>query len=326
MDKTTAEKIRLGIFVIAGTILLVLGAYLIGNRQNLFGNTFSISAVFKNVNGLQSGNNVRYSGIVVGTVNAIEMINDTTIEVQMIVQDKMQPHIRKNAIATIGSDGLVGSMIVNIVPARTPGAPIVSGDQIASYSRIGTEDMLSTLNVTNENAALLTADLLQVTESLKNGKGTLGRLLNDTVMSKNLLQTSKNLKTMSSEAKTLLANLNTALGEVAFKQSVAGLLFGDSISGQQVKQVLNNLEVSSKRLAAITTSLDSLSTSISQGEGTIHYLATDTLFVNKLEQTMLNIEEGTARFNENMEALKHSFLTRRYFKKQEKAEANNEQK
>ena len=129
---------------------------------------------------------------------------------------------------------------------------------------------------------------------------------------------------MSHEAKVMLENLNAALGEVEFKSSVAGVLFGDSISGQQLRQVISNLATSSDRLAAITTSLDSLSKDISEGEGTIHYLATDTVFVNKLEQTMLNIEEGTARFNENMEALKHSFLTRRYFKKQEKEKAKNQ--
>ena len=325
MEKTTAEKIRLGIFVITGTILLVFAAYLIGNRQNLFGNTFSINAVFKNVNGLQNGNNVRYSGIVVGTVNGIQMINDTTIEVNMIVQERMRPHIRKNAIATIGSDGLVGSMIINIVPAREPGAPIASGDRIASYSRIGTEDMLSTLNVTNENAALLTADLLEITESLKNGKGTLGRLLNDTLMSKNLAQTSLSLKNMSAEANRLLQNLGDITDEMDFENSVGGILIGDSISGQQLKRILTNLEVSSDRIVRITASLDSLSNNLSQGKGTINYLATDTVFVNRLEKTMLHIEEGTARFNENMEALKHNFLTRRYFKKQEKEKAKREQ-
>ncbi|PWL40384.1 MCE family protein [Flagellimonas aquimarina] len=321
MEKTTVEKIRLGVFVILGTILLVLGAYLIGNRQNLFGSTFNINAVFKNVNGLQKGNNVRYSGIDIGTVNGIKMFNDTTIVVNMIIQEKMLQHIRKNAIATIGSDGLVGSMIVNIVPGKGIGLPIASGDEIESYSRIGAEDMLSTLNVTNENAALLTADLLQVTESLKNGKGTLGRLLNDTIMSKDLHQTVVNLKNMSSEANTALKELNEIITHINFEESVANVLISDSLSGQQMKTIMTNLELSSNKIASISNSLDSLSLNLSKGKGTVNYLATDTILVNQLESTMKNIEEGTKRFNENMEALKHNFLTRRYFKKLKKEEA-----
>ena len=325
MEKTTAQNIRLGFLVVFGTILLVLAAYFIGNRQNIFGNTFTINAVFKNVNGLQKGNNVRYSGIDVGTVSTIKMINDTTIVVNMVIQEKMLPHIRKNAVATIGSDGLVGSMVVNILPGREPGSAIATGDRIESYSRIGAEDMLSTLNVTNENAALLTADLLSVTESLKNGQGTLGRLLNDTVMSQNLMVTSSNLKKMSFEAKEVLEKLNTIMDEIEFENSVADVLVSDSLSGQQMKSILLNLETSSLKITQIVHSLDSLSNNISKGKGTLNYLATDTILVEQLERTMKNIEEGTERFNENMEALKHNFLTRRYFKKQEKKTKKNQE-
>ncbi|MEY8021100.1 MlaD family protein [Muriicola sp. SD30] len=324
MEKSTVQNIRLGVLVVLGTVLLVVAAYLIGNRQNLFGSTFQINAVFKNVNGLQKGNNVRYSGIDIGTVKDIEMTNDTTIVVYMIIQEKMLSHIRKNAIASIGSDGLVGSMIVNIVPGREAGPPISSGDQIASYSKIGAEDMLSTLNVTNENAAILTADLLQVTEALKNGKGTFGRLLNDTIMSDNLLQTSANLKELSTQANIMLKQLNEIVANIEYENSVADVLTNDSVSGQQMKNILTNLELSSVKMVSVSRTLDSLSTRIYEGKGTINYLATDTVFVNQLQHTMQNIEEGTLRFNANMEALKHNFLFRRYFKKLEKEKGRKE--
>ena len=324
MEKTTAQNIRLGILVVLGTILLVMAAYFIGNRQNLFGNTFTINAVFKNVNGLQKGNNVRYSGIDIGTVNDIKMENDTTIIVNMVIQEKMLRHIRKNAIATIGSDGLVGSMIVNIVPGHGEGIPLADGDQIESYSKIGVKDMMSTLNVTNENAAILTADLLQITETLKNGKGTFGMLLNDTVMAKNLMQTTANLKSMSKEANLALERLNGMISGLDFENSVANVLVSDSISGQQMKDILKNLEETSIKMVSISQSLDSLSNKIAKGRGAVDYLTTDTVLVRQLERTIKNVEEGTARFNENMEALKHNFLTRRYFRQQEKAKKKEE--
>ena len=68
MKTSNTQKFNLGIFVLLSTIILITALYFIGNRQNLFGKTFRISAVFNNVNGLQLGNNVRYSGINVGTV------------------------------------------------------------------------------------------------------------------------------------------------------------------------------------------------------------------------------------------------------------------
>src|SRR5688572_29999010 len=114
MEKTDSEKIKLGIFVITGLTIFILVVYFVGNKQKMFGRTDHITAVFSNVNGLQLGNNVRYAGINIGTVRGIEMINDTTINVDLIIDKSMFSHIKKDALASIGSDGLVGSMVINI--------------------------------------------------------------------------------------------------------------------------------------------------------------------------------------------------------------------
>ena len=318
MEKTTSEKIKLGLFVVLGTIVLVFGAYQIGNQENLFGETFTINAVFKNVSGLQKGNNVRYSGINIGTVNRIEMENDTAIRVSMLLQEKMRSHIKKNAIATIGTDGLVGSMVINIVPGAGNATLVQEDDEIASLSKIATADMLSTLSVTNENAALLTEDLLKVTASLNKGEGTLGRLLNDTVMGNDLKQTLTNLKFMSSEANTTIAELNKIVQQFDTQKSVAGVLLADSISGEKIRNVIGNLESSSIEIEKVAKDLNSVVGNIKDEKGAVNYLATDTLLVNQLQNTMKNVDQGMERFNENMEALKHNFLTRGYFKKQEK--------
>ena len=326
MERSTSEKISLGIFVIIGTALLVVAAYLIGNRQNLFGSSFTVHAVFRNVNGLQQGNNVRYSGINVGTVKRIQMQNDTTIVVSMTLQESITRHIKTDAIATIGSDGLVGSMIVNIVPGNGQAQLVSSGDTVVTYSRIGAEDMLSTLNKTSENAALLTADLLQVTEALKEGRGTLGRLLNDTTMARDLEITLNNLKTASSSANKTIIQFNELLDKENYQNSLAGILLTDSVMGQKMKNTLVNLETSSKEITSVSHTLDSMLVGIAEGEGALSYLATDTTLVRNLDATMRNLEEGTARFNENMEAMKSSFLTRGYFKKQEKEARKVEKK
>ncbi len=320
MEKTTSEKIRLGIFVIAGTLLLVIAAYLIGNQQNLFGDTISIYTTFKNVSGLQKGNNVRYSGINIGTVTGIEMQNDTTIRVRMVIQESMRDHIKTNAVAAIATDGLVGSMIINIVPGGGTAPLVRSGDEIQSLSRIATADMLSTLSVTNENAALLTEDLLKITASLNSGEGTLGRLLNDTLMAKDLQQTVINLKNASSSANMTIQELNSIVKNIDVEHSALGMLLNDSLSGKQLKNVIINLEATSIKIQSMTQNLDSLSSKIAKGDGALNYLTSDTVLVNQLQSTIQNAEQGVERFNENMEALKHNFLFRGYFRKLERQE------
>ncbi|WP_316928170.1 MlaD family protein [Gillisia marina] len=214
MDKSASQKIRLGIFVVVGTLLLIAALYFIGNRQHLFSKNIQIYAVFENVNGLQLGNNVRYSGINVGTVGKIEMLGESEIIVEMMIEEKTAGFIRKNAIATIGSDGLVGSMVVNILPGKGEASFVTSGDTIVTYSKIGTDDMLSTLNVTNENAALLTADLLKITNKIIEGKGTLGVLIADTTMAGNIKETIDNLRTTIESTSNTMYKLNKLIAKV----------------------------------------------------------------------------------------------------------------
>ncbi|WP_282121975.1 MlaD family protein [Algibacter mikhailovii] len=321
MQKTGNEKLRLGILVITGLVLFVVAIFLIGNRQNMFVKTFTISANFNHVNGLLKGNNVRYSGINIGTVKTITMLNDSTINVVMTIEEKMVLHIKKDAIATIGTDGLVGNMIVNIIPGHGHGEIISQGDIIQSYTKIGTDDMLSTLNVTNENAALLTAKLLDITNTITNGKGTISMLINDSITAKHVKQTIFNLKLASVETHQAISEIHALIKSINLDESVAGVLFNDSIEAQKVKRIIANLDESSQDIKKVVTHMDDILINMKEGKGTINYLTNDEAFVKHLQQSIENINEGTEKFNQNMEALKHSPLTRRYFKKLEAQEA-----
>jgi phospholipid/cholesterol/gamma-HCH transport system substrate-binding protein len=315
MRKTSKEKLKLGLFVITGLLLFTVGIYLIGERQNIFGTNILISVEFSNVNGLQKGSNVRYSGINVGTVEDIYMVNDSVIKVDLLIEKKMISHIKKDAIATIGTDGLVGNMIVSIIPGKGKEASVEAGDFIKSYTKIGADDMLNTLSVTNENAALLTVDLLKITNAINNEKGTIGMLINDSVVSNNFKKTILNLQQTSYNASKTMDALTTKIESINLDESVAGILVNDKAQAQKVKNIIANLEVSSQM---INTTLDSINKTISQiknGKGAVNYLSTDEEFVKNLDQTIKNLNEGTDKFNQSMDALKHNFLLRGYFKK-----------
>jgi len=328
MKNTNSQKLRLGLFVITGTVLFIAGVYLIGQRQNMFKKTFTISAFFQNVNGLQNGNNVRYAGIDIGTVKAITMINDSTIKVEMSIDEKIITHIKKDAIATIGSDGLVGNMILNIVPGNGLADIISNGDTIESYSKIGADDILSTLSVSSENAAILTSDLLKITTAMIKGKGTVGLLLNDTIMAKDLKQSVTNLKLASRSATNTINELNTIISSLKTNdETVLGMLMNDTISGEKLKNIVGHLETSSIEIENVLSSINTTVNDFnSSDEGAYNYILKDTSLVNSLKATLKNINEGTDKFNQNMEALKHNFLTRGYFRKLEREEKREAKK
>ena len=90
MKEQTRNKVKLGAFVLMGTLFLILGLYFIGSKKNIFRSTISISASFNNVGGLMPGNNVRFNGINVGTVSKVYAISDTAIKVEFTIEESYE--------------------------------------------------------------------------------------------------------------------------------------------------------------------------------------------------------------------------------------------
>ncbi|CAM3370194.1 MlaD family protein [Aequorivita lipolytica] len=321
MGKSNSQNIKVGVFVVVGTILLIAALYFIGSKQQMFSKNIDIYATFTDVNGLTLGNNVRYSGINVGTVTGIEMKEVGKITIEMSVEEKSAHFIKKDAIASISSDGLVGSMVVNIEPGNEQKeATVVSGDFIQSYNGVSTADMMKTLNETNENIALLSADLLKITNQIVEGKGTLGALVSDSLMAKDITQSARELKKMTSGATEVISRINSIISKINYDESAAALLLSDTVSKNQIQKVFGNLERSSDNINEVTKSLDEYIKEIKSGKGTLNYVTQDEALVKNIDSTMINIKEASEKLNENMEALKHNFLFRGYFRKLERQE------
>lgn len=330
-EKSSAQKLKLGIFVIAGLVLFIIGIYLIGNQQSMFGSNVKVYASFNNISGLKTGNNVRFSGLNIGTVTDIQMVNDSTIIIAMAIAKDASQHIRKGATAAIGTDGLVGNMIINIIPGDHASAPLMDGDTITSYRKISTEDMLSTLNVTNENAALLTADLLKITRAINAGEGPFSVLIKDKEAATEISTAIKNFRNTSAAALRIMQHTDALILSLSDKNGMVAML-KDSATAGHIKNVAVQLDQTSCKLNDAVADLQSTITSLKNGKGTIDYLVNDTTLAIRVDSTMVKVD-GTLeqlhlagiKLNENLEALKHNFLFRGYFKKLEKEKAKEKQ-
>jgi phospholipid/cholesterol/gamma-HCH transport system substrate-binding protein len=321
MEKSTGRTIRLGIMVITGTLLFTVAVYLIGQKQDMFSNTFNLRVVFSNVNGLQPGNNVRFSGINVGSVMGVNIQNDSTIEIVMRVKEDVRKFIKTDALVTIGTDGLMGNMIININPGKGNVPVVENNTLLQSYSRVKTDDILKTLNMTNENAAMLTRSLLDVVENIQHGKGTLSYLVYDTLLRKNLFLSVSNLQNATHKTNQLLADMQGMARDIESGKGLAGYLLRDTITTGKLIQTMAELQLASTNIQQSTDSLKSFIQQLNNQKGSLNALLADTTMARDLRETMSNLNKGTAKFDENMEALKHSFLTKQYFKDQEKEKA-----
>lgn len=194
MKKSNNNKIKLGIFVTLGAILLILGIYFIGQKQQLFSSTFRVRTIFGDISGLQVGNNVRFSGINVGVVENIELVADTAVRVDLIIDDDVRKFIKKDAKAVIGSDGLMGNKIIIIMPGTSDKPQIANNDLIATSASVSFDDIMQSLKVTADNAAVITDELATIMDNISSGRGTIGKLFMDSAFAQDIDKTLINIK------------------------------------------------------------------------------------------------------------------------------------
>ena len=186
MNISVAQKIKTGAFVILCLLLLLAIIFLIGSQKNMFGGTFSVTANFKNISGLKEGNYVRFAGITVGTVDNIAILNDTTVAVMLLLQKKIRPYIKEDAIASIGSDGLMGDKLVVISPGTYTSPLVKNGATVRAANPVDVDRIVNNLSKISDNAEVLTSSLSSVMTKINNGEGSFGRLINDDKLVKNL--------------------------------------------------------------------------------------------------------------------------------------------
>jgi phospholipid/cholesterol/gamma-HCH transport system substrate-binding protein len=194
MDKQSGYTWKLGMFVTVGLLLFIMAIYFIGKQKNLFGSTFHITSQFKTVSGLEVGNNVRFSGINIGTVEEIQLINDSSVVVSMVIKDDVREFIKTDARASIGSDGLMGDKVLTISPGVKSTKVIENNGAIASINGIEMQDLMKSVKKSVDNAAVITDELAIFSHSMNNGNGALARLVRDDKMAASVSNTLSNLE------------------------------------------------------------------------------------------------------------------------------------
>jgi len=200
-------KIRLGLFVAGGLALFVIAIFIIGKQKNLFNPVFKITSTFHNVGGLQIGNNVRFSGINVGTVDNIVIINDSTVRADLIIKEEVRQFIKSDCRVAIGSEGVIGDKLVTISQGSAEAPLVKEGQRLESSEPVETDAIMASLRVTAGNAEVITKQLAEIMTKINTGKGTLGRLIQDKTLAENLNKTVSNLKNSS---KSLDENMTAA--------------------------------------------------------------------------------------------------------------------
>lgn len=314
MKATTTNNIRLGIFIMIGTVALIAALYLIGSNRNIFSNTIKISSQFYNVNGLIPGNNVRYAGIDIGTVEKIKIENDSSVTVYMIIEKSNSTYIKKNSIASVGTDGLMGNKLININPGSGSALNIEEGDVLISLRPIENDEMIRTLNTTNQNLEAITEDLKNFTSRLNKSRGIL-KLIEDSVSADNIRQTLAVIREAAVNANNITLQLNKLATELNTGKGLAATLIRDTVISYELKTTISNLQQTSDSLNLVSQELSEFSKQLNNKNSLLHAVSADTALAGNVKNGIANLKLSTELLNENLKAMRSNFLFRKYFKK-----------
>jgi len=279
MKDKQRKNILVGLFVTLGFIIFVTAIYLVGKKENLFGSTITASAIFKDAKGLREGDVVRLSGINIGTVSSVGFLNDNLVMVKLSLEKEDARFVKEDSKATIANEGLMGSKVVMILPGSIGAPSLNEMDTLETVAQVDIDDIIREVNKTSENIAVVSRELIDITQKINRGEGIFGKIFTDTTFTQNLDDVSRNIALLTND----LVNISTKVNQ---GQGIVGKIFTDTV-------VTADIDSAGQNINQIAVNLMEITDKINQGEGIFGRLFTDTTLTNNIYVSSQNLEAST---------------------------------
>jgi phospholipid/cholesterol/gamma-HCH transport system substrate-binding protein len=319
------RPVIVGIFILIGLAILVVTIFTLGGQKKSFVKSFVIHAIFNDVGGLVKGGNVWFSGVKIGIVKSIELYRNSQVEVLMSIEKSAQPHIHKNAMVKIGTDGLIGNRIVIIYGGDSTIAQVEANGFLLAEGKSVTDEMLQTLQANNKNLLAITEHFKSISKKIDIGQGALAALINDPHLANTLNSTvnelaitAANFKTTSLSSVQVLNDLKSFSNKINTPSNSINQLVTDTAMFADIKNTITQLKDASRSVKVFTENLSITGQKLNQNDNIAGTLLNDSIAANKVKIILKNLETSSQKLDEDLEALQHNFLLRGYFRKKQK--------
>lgn len=257
------SELKIGIVAVAAIALATLLIVAVGGAAGFSWQRYNLKTTFPDVKGLKSGAVVRIAGVEVGKVGDV-LLSGAAVEVNLEVKKGNESRITTDSRAMIGSLSLLGEPVIDITPATT-GTPLKDGDTIPSTAAPGSISDVA-------NSAQTTVEQLNaILKDVREGKGTLGKVVTDEAMYKELT--------------ALLTSANDVTTTINRGKGTFGKLVNDPAAYDRLNASLADLQAITKRINA--------------GEGSLGRLLKDEALAKSLTSASANVDDITSRLRRN---------------------------
>jgi phospholipid/cholesterol/gamma-HCH transport system substrate-binding protein len=308
MQFDRGKKIRLGFFILLGTLIFVSFFYLIGRSSQLFSKSVMLHTTFPSVNGLRAGDHVRFSGIIVGTISELEITTDTSVVVDMSVDRKMLKFIRKDSKVEIKPEALIGDKMIVIYSGTEDFDHVSEGDYLEPVGSVHLEDVVHQISQELKRTEIIIQNLDDITGKVNNGEGNIGRLLNDSSIAIKMDKSLDNFEALTNNLKQFTQQLNNPqsdLGKLMNEDQLTTQL--DSILGK-VDSMAEHLFSASRDLDNTTSQLSLAAEAVNSGGGFVNKILYDSAFADTIGITIENLNQTLMDMDRVAKNLQHKKL------------------
>jgi phospholipid/cholesterol/gamma-HCH transport system substrate-binding protein len=308
----TWTELRVGLFVLVGLFVIAVGTFYV-TGAGFWGPKYRLKTYLPEVSGLATGAPVRIDGVDVGNVESVRLVPRTpnyipeknkNIEVVLRLDRRFEGDILTDSTASLVTEGLLGNRDVNITRGFT-GVPLKEGQEVRGTEEKAIKEVVERSSELLGNFQALTSSVQDLIAGVKQGKGSLGKLLTDEQAYNNLNATLGNANKMIADIRggkgsigklvatdemynkvgTAVDNANSIMGDLRAQKGTLGKLLYDPALYDQVRDAVNNT--------------NGMIGDVRSGKGSLGKLATDDALYNKLRDTSTNLANATAKLNDN---------------------------
>jgi phospholipid/cholesterol/gamma-HCH transport system substrate-binding protein len=319
------RMVTVGVFVLVGIVIFTAAVLTLGGQKKTFEKKSTLRAIFKDVNGLQEGNNVWFSGVKIGTVKKISLGAHAMVDVVMSIETKAMQYIKKDARAKVSSEGFIGNKIIVIFGGDMHSPAVAEDDVLAADTGAGTDEMIATLQQNNQNLLDITGNIKTIMERLMNGQGSAGKILSDDKLANELQAAMMGLRIASVQVQKITSDVAAYTSQLQSEGSLTYNLVHDTVfygrlknTAAQIQQASVTIKESSENIKRITGNIENVSRRLDSTGSPVGVLLNDEEAGDNLRMTLENLQTGSKKLDEDLEAIQHNFLFRGFFKKKEK--------
>ena len=308
----TWTELRVGLFVLVGLSVLAAGIFYVTGAGTI-GPKYRLITYLPEVSGLANGAPVRLDGVEIGNVESIKLAprvpgkprpKNKNIEIVMRVGKRYENDILTDSAASLVTEGLLGNRYVNISLGVT-GVPLKDGQEVPGHEEKAMAQVVERSADVLANLQALSEEVQDLIHGVKEGKGTLGKLLTDE-------QAYNHLNSILSKGDVMLTNVQSGQGTLG-KLVASDEMYNKVDKGlDSVNMILTDVRSQKGTIGKFIydpSFYDEAKQAISNGngmigdiragKGTLGKLATDDTLYSKMKETSENVANATARLNDN---------------------------